>query len=100
MIAETANERPGADVDDGFATSESELAVYSNEAPERESKRLDQNSPRVVAKLIREAQHYRITQYSARAEAELTESTSESGTNCEQNTLTRNIFSHSFQCRT
>ena len=77
---ETTNERPGADVDDGFATTESELAVHSGEAGEREtlagngivmacavrvappglwcvrvappgSKRLDQNSPRAVAQL-------------------------------------------------
>ena len=36
MITETADERPGADVDDGFAMAESELAVYSGEAAERE----------------------------------------------------------------
>ena len=38
VITETADERPGADVDDGFATTESELAVYSSEAAERENK--------------------------------------------------------------
>ena len=37
MITETTDERPGADVDDGFATRESELAVYSGEAAERET---------------------------------------------------------------
>ena len=34
MITETADERPGADVDDGFATTEPELAVYAGEAAE------------------------------------------------------------------
>ena len=37
MIAETADERPGADVDDGFATTESELAAFSGEAAERKT---------------------------------------------------------------
>ena len=37
VIMETTNERPGADVDDGFATTESELAVHSGEAAERET---------------------------------------------------------------
>ena len=37
MIAETADKRLGADVDDGFATTESELQVYSGEAAERET---------------------------------------------------------------
>ena len=32
VIAETADERPGADVDGGFAATESELTVYSGEA--------------------------------------------------------------------
>ena len=73
MITETADERPGADVDDGFATTESELAVYAGEAAETESKRLDQTSPRAVAKPIGEAQHHGIKQYSARTEAELSE---------------------------
>ena len=36
MITETPNERLGADVDDGFTATESELAVYSGEAAERE----------------------------------------------------------------
>ena len=36
VITETTGERPSADVDDGFATTESELAVYSGEAAERE----------------------------------------------------------------
>ena len=36
VITEMADDRPGADVDDGFATSEFELAVYSREAVERE----------------------------------------------------------------
>ena len=36
MITETADERPGADVDDGFATTEPELALYAGEAAERE----------------------------------------------------------------
>ena len=98
VIMETTDERPGADVDDGFATTESELAVYSGEAAERrrlsgmasswrvrvappESKPLDQYSPGAVAKPIGEAEHHRIKQYSARTEAELTESTGESGTN-------------------
>ena len=35
VITET-DERPNADVDDGFATTESELAMYSSEAAERE----------------------------------------------------------------
>ena len=35
VITET-DERPGADVDDGFATTESELAVYARAAAERE----------------------------------------------------------------
>ena len=48
--------------------------------PHRESKRLN-HSPRAVVKPIGEAQHYGITQHSARTEAELTESTGESGTN-------------------
>ena len=82
VIMETTNERPGADVDDGFSTAEFELEVYSGEAAERETlarngivmacagstarvvaragstaknKRLDQNSPRAVAKPIGEA---------------------------------------------
>ena len=37
VITETTGERPGADVDDGFTTTESELAVYSGEAAERET---------------------------------------------------------------
>ena len=37
MITETTDERPGADVDDGFTTTESKLAVYSGEAAERET---------------------------------------------------------------
>ena len=37
QIAETADKRPGADVNVGFATTESELAVYSGEAAERET---------------------------------------------------------------
>ena len=37
IVAETADERPGADVDDGFATTESEFAVYSGEAAEGET---------------------------------------------------------------
>ena len=37
MVAETTDERPGADVDDGFAATASELAVYSGEAAERET---------------------------------------------------------------
>ena len=76
VIMETTNERPGADVDDGFATTESELAVLSGEAAKREtlvrvapprlwcvwvappgSKRLDQNSSRAVEKFVGEAQH-------------------------------------------
>ena len=84
MIMETLDERPGADVDDGLTATESELAVYSGEAEERErereNKQLDQNGPRAVARPIGEAQHYRTTQYNARTEAELTESAGESGT--------------------
>ena len=45
------------------------------------SKRLDQNSPRAVAKPIGEAKHQRIKQYNARTEPELTESMGEGGTN-------------------
>ena len=37
VITETTDERPGAGVDDGFRTTESELAVYSSEAAERET---------------------------------------------------------------
>ena len=37
VISETTDERPGADVDDGFATTESELAVHLGEAAERET---------------------------------------------------------------
>ena len=37
MIAETADEHPAADVDDGFATTESELTENSGEAAERET---------------------------------------------------------------
>ena len=37
VVTETTDERPGADVDDGFATTDSELAVYSGEAAERET---------------------------------------------------------------
>ena len=37
VVTETTDERPGADVDDGFATTESKLAVYSGEAAERET---------------------------------------------------------------
>ena len=37
IITETTDERPGADVDDGFATAESEVVVYSGEAAERET---------------------------------------------------------------
>ena len=48
---------------------------------QRESKRLDENSPRAVTKPTGKAQHYGITQYSARKGDELTESTGESGTN-------------------
>ena len=60
----------------------SRLAVCSGEAAEmRENKRLDQNKSRAVAKPIGEAQHYGIAQYSTRTDAELTESTGESGTN-------------------
>ena len=33
----TTDERPGADVDDGFATTESELAVCSGDLAERET---------------------------------------------------------------
>ena len=36
VFTETADERPGADAADGFATTESELAVSSGEAAERE----------------------------------------------------------------
>ena len=36
VFTETADERPGEDADDGFATTESELAVSSGEAAERE----------------------------------------------------------------
>ena len=32
VITETADERPVADADDGFATTESEVAVYAGEA--------------------------------------------------------------------
>ena len=89
MITETTSERLGADVDDGFATTESELAVCSGEAAEREmldgacgwhppglwcvqvappeSKRLDQNSPKAVAKPIGEAQHHGITHPNSRS---------------------------------
>ena len=41
---EEADRRPSAGVDDGFVTTESELAVYAGEAAERESKRLSQQS--------------------------------------------------------
>ena len=37
VFTETADESPGADADDGFATTESELAVHSEEAAERET---------------------------------------------------------------
>ena len=37
VITETTDERPGSDVDDGFTTTESENAVYSGEAAERET---------------------------------------------------------------
>ena len=37
MIAVTTDERPSADMDDGFATTESELAVSSGEAAGRET---------------------------------------------------------------
>ena len=61
-ITKTADDRPGADVDDGFATTESELAVHAGEAAERErASGLDQTSPREVATLIGKAQHYGIT---------------------------------------
>ena len=102
VITETTDERPGADVDDGFSTTESELAepqrgrrlpgmassrrvrvappgLWCVRVAPPESKRLDQNSPKAVAKPIG-AQHYGITQYNARTEPELTESTGESGT--------------------
>ena len=65
---------------DGFTTTESELAVYSGGAAKRENKRLHQNSPRAVERPIGEAQHHRTTHYNARTEAELSESTGESGT--------------------
>ena len=32
VITETADERPSADADDGFAATESELAVFAGEA--------------------------------------------------------------------
>ena len=49
--------------------------------PQSESKRLDQNSSRAVAKPTGEAQHHGIAQYSARTETDLAESAGESGTN-------------------
>ena len=105
MIAETACERPGADVDDGFATTESSSQKIQVK-PQRGtrlsgmasswrvrvtpgSKRLDQNSSRAVAKHIGEAQRSGIKQYNGRTEPELTESTGESGTNTAATTVTR-----------
>ena len=60
VFTDTADERPGGNADDGFVTTESALAASSGEAAERENKRLDQNSPIAVAKLIGEAQYYGI----------------------------------------
>ena len=37
VISETTDDSPIADVDDGFTTTESELAVWSGEAAERET---------------------------------------------------------------
>ena len=37
MFTETADERPGADADDGFATTESGLTVYAGDAAEKET---------------------------------------------------------------
>ena len=37
VVTETTDESPGADVDDGFAMTESELAVYLGEAAERKT---------------------------------------------------------------
>ena len=90
MIAETTDVRPGADKDDGFATTESELAVYSGEAAERETLAgngivmacAGSGSIRTAERQlpIGEAQHYGITQYNARTDPGLMESTGASGT--------------------
>ena len=78
-----ADERAGSDADDGFATTESELAVSSDEAEVSRSRGSGSTSTvsRAVAKPIGEAQYYGIAQYSARTVAELTGYPSERGTN-------------------